>query len=122
MANDIYSDAVNQLPAAPPVRSSAPPNPYASAVDSMAAGEQQALRTSLVQADQTTPDRAADVQRLSGKTGIAPDIIERNFEAIQKRSLLVDTPYAQMLRESPALSTWASEPANAAVAKDDMEP
>jgi hypothetical protein len=124
MANNIYDDAVEQLPAAPPIAppaASAPPNPYAAVVDTLEAGQQQALRTATMQAADTTPDRAAQVQRLSAKTGVAADIVERNFDAIQKRAILTDTPYAQMLRESPTVSTWASEPTNAAVAKDDME-
>jgi hypothetical protein len=90
-------------------------------IDTLDAGNTQALKTSLVQASSTPPDRAADIQRLSTKTGIAPDIIERNFDAIQKRALLTDTPYAQMLRETPAVASWASEPTHAAVAHDDME-
>jgi hypothetical protein len=125
MAANIYDDAIEQLPPAPAPAAAPPsapkPNPYEAVIDTLDAGNTQALKTSLVQASSTPPDRAADIQRLSTKTGIAPDIIERNFDAIQKRALLTDTPYAQMLRETPAVASWASEPTHAAVAHDDME-
>jgi ribosomal protein S18 acetylase RimI-like enzyme len=123
MAANIYDDAVEQLAPIQPAPTGTPAkeNPYTSVVEGMGVGQEQALRTSLVQAGDQAPDRAAEVRKLSDRTGVAPDIVERNFDDIRKRSLLVDTPYNAMLRDTPALSTWASEPANAAVSHDDMD-
>lgn len=125
MATNIYDDAVEQLPALPSApkapTSTEAPNPYDTVVDQLDASKEQALRTATVQASTVDPQRASEIKQLSDKTGVAPTIVERNFDTIKRRSLLTDTPYSQMLRDTPKLAEWAAEPVNAKVASDDMD-
>lgn len=118
MAGNLYDDAVEQLADSTPPPT-LPPNPYDQTVQDMHAGQTQTLRTSLAQADGTTPDRAADVAKLSQRTGIPAPIIDRNYDTIRRRATLDDTPYRQMLTDSPATSAFLAEPSQAAVAADD---
>lgn len=118
MAGNLYDDAVEQLADSTPAPT-LPPNPYDQTVQDMHAGQTQTLRTSLAQADGTTPDRAADVAKLSQRTGVPAPIIDRNYDTIRRRATLDDTPYRQMLTDSPATSAFLAEPSQAAVAADD---
>lgn len=117
-------DAMAELPPVPvaaPVPAAEPDDAYDRILKGRQAGTEQRLRTALVQADATAPDRAAEAQRLSERTNIPTSVVLRNFDAIQRRAKLTDTPYARMLTETPALAEWASVPEHAAVAHDDME-
>lgn len=85
-------------------------------------GQSVRMSQNIKAAADTTPDRAAEVKRLSEKTGLPPTVIERNFEDIQKRAKVADTPYAQMQRETPHLADQlANDPDTAPVAHDDLE-
>src|SRR6185436_9775628 len=107
MGANLYDDALEQLdPAATP----GPKNVYDSLLDERDASGQQQLRTAVVQAQGTTPDRAARVKQLATKTGLPTDIVERNFEAISQRVTSEDVPYAQMQAQTPATATWLSAP------------
>lgn len=115
-----YDDAVEELPPAPAVTVPVDPAAHDAALEALDHARQRPLRQSLTQAAGTNPQRAADVQRLSQRLGMPADVVERNFDAIQKRATQIDTPYSQMLRETPHLADWAAEPANAKVAHDDL--
>ena len=106
-------------PSAPPKRTQ---DDYDQLVQSLATTESAPLKASMAAGQATTPDRAADVQRLSARTGIPTDVIDRDYDAVLKRARFVSTPYNEMLRDSPKTSEWvAQSPANAAVAADDMD-
>lgn len=95
-------------------------NPFL-AIDAQADTEQQQLRLNAQDAAQTTPDKRAESMRLSLRTGLPTSVIERNFDEIRNHAQIAETPYAQIQRESPAVTRWAQEPDHAAVAADDME-
>jgi ribosomal protein S18 acetylase RimI-like enzyme len=118
---DILEEQQGIDPAAPAAAGTSAPSPYDETLAIQDSQRQQKLRTSLVQADSQTPDRAADVQRLATQTGIPSQIIDRDYDTYAKRAKFVSTPFNQIVKESPALATWASEPQHAAVAHDDME-
>ncbi len=80
-----------------------------------------ALRLSLKQASETTPQRQAEVLELSRRTGLPPSVVDRNYDTIRRRAQIVDTPYARMLRETPKTAAWLSNPENAAIAQDDHD-
>lgn len=117
---NIYEDTLDQV-AQTPTNAGAAPNPYSETLELQEATDEQHLRASFDQGAKQSPDRAAEIQRLSTRTGIPADVVDRNFEAIQDRARRVDTPYARMLKETPHLAEWAKEPSNVAVAHDDME-
>lgn len=79
------------------------------------------LRQSILAAADKQPDQHAKILALSQRTGIPASVVERNFEAIQKRAEIADTDYSKMIRETPHLANFLSHPDNAAVAKDDHE-
>lgn len=79
------------------------------------------LRRSVSLAADRTPDRHAEVLRLSERTGLAPELVERNFDKVRGRAIAADPSYAKMLRETPAVAEYLSNPDNAAVSKDDHE-
>lgn len=125
MPGNLYDQTLQDLETQSPagLTGAAPAkNPYDQTLDQQDAARETRLRTSVIQAQETTPDRAAKVSALSQRTGLPAEVIERNFDAIVKRAQIVDTPYTQMQRETPALATWAEQPQNMAVAHDDLEP
>ena len=132
MANDLATDELEQLP---PARVTPPPAPapatpatkdptaddYARMFAEQDGGRKQQLRSSLVQSQDETPDRAADVIRLSRQTGIPQDVVGRNYDEIRKHTAIEQAPLTEMVRDTPALATWAADPKNAAVSHDDMD-
>jgi len=102
-------------------QTAAPSNPFDEVVRQQDTGRERSLRAAAVETQTAEPDRAADVLRLARGTGIAPAIVERNFDAIKKRATIENTPFEAIMRETPALAEFISEPANLAVVKDDLE-
>jgi GNAT superfamily N-acetyltransferase len=78
------------------------------------------LRQATTQAQDTTPDRAASVQKISAATGLPTDVIDRNYDAMSKRLAVDQTPFSLIVKQTPNLAEWAANPVHAAVAKDDM--
>jgi len=94
-------------------------NPYADTLEEQNRTAETTLKAAQRQAVQQSPERAAESQKLSQRTGLPADLIERNFEDIKKRSQVVDTDYSKMLRETPKTADFLSNPENAAIAQDD---
>lgn len=92
--------------------------------DKIVAGQMQdqnvALRRSMLQASDATPDRQAEVLRLSQRTKLPADIVDRNLDTIKKNVEFQSTDYDRILRDTPNLGQWLQDPHNAAVAKDDL--
>lgn len=108
-------------PATPPSPKPAP-NIYDQILDDRTAAVETRMRRNVVDATKTTPDRAAEVRRLSDRMGLPEESISRNFDAMRARAQVEDTPYAQMMRETPALAdTIATDPATTAIIHDDLE-
>lgn len=99
----------------------APSNPFDEVIRQQDTQRETSLRASMKQAEATTPDRAAEVARLSAGTGIAPAIVERNFDQIKARSAFENTPFQQIMAQTPAVAEYASDPAKLAIVKDDLE-
>ena len=118
MAGNEYDDLVEQVAQTP---APTPINPYDQVLESQDVEQQHKLRTSLTQQADQSPDAAAEATKLAQRTGLPLDVVQRNLPDMQKRAKIVDTPYRQMLQDTPALATWAAEPAHAAVSHDDME-
>lgn len=78
------------------------------------------MKQSLRLGAQKNPDEAARVLSLASKTGLAPDVIERNLPVVEQQSSVGDL---EAFREkNPATAAWISEhPNNAAVARDDLQ-
>lgn len=120
MGENLYEDAIDQLDEAGPAPTQAP-NPYLETMDSLAGEKQRGMRTAAVAAADANPDQAAKVRKLSELTGLAPEVVERNYDRLSKRATVEGVPYEQILAETPAVAEWSTESNNAAVAKDDLE-
>lgn len=122
MAGNLFDETLAQLGPAP---ASAPVPPRSIYDDTLAAQDgatQSTLRRSMVQAAPTSPTRAADVQQLSQQTGLPADVVDRNYDDIQKRARLSEIPYAKLTTNTPALAQRLSDPANAALMRDELGP
>lgn len=106
-----YEDAALPAGAPPPPAGFIPQNQVA----------EQLLRESVASAGPKDPGRQAEILRFSQRTGLPADVIDRHYEDIKTRAEIAETPYAQMLKETPKLSEFLTNPDNAAVSKDDHE-
>jgi hypothetical protein len=117
------SDAL--LPATPVARgtSLAPKLGTSSLADAITGADvQQAERVRSGMTQTTTPDNAARVLKLQAKTGLAPDVIERNLDAVEQQAKRQDFDAEAFRRDNPNLAQWvASDRMNGALAADDVE-
>jgi hypothetical protein len=125
MPESLYDAALKDLAGTPlpSTETAAPAKPsiYETTFLERQGAQESQLRTSMKQAVDTTPERAGQVQQLAERVGLPASVVERNFDAIQKRAKVDDTEYARMLREAPKLSNWlTANPAHAAVAQNDL--
>ncbi|MEO8154711.1 MAG: hypothetical protein ABI605_16695 [Rhizobacter sp.] len=94
-------------------------DPYGAAVDGILGDEQSHRRQNLLAATQTTPDKAARAGQLARQTGIAPDLVERNLDQVQRQQAVADNEKA--ISSAPVLaSKVTSDPQFAAAASDDL--
>lgn len=118
-----------QTPVVPPPPQAPAPKPaatptaddYASLFREQAAGDNLRIRKSLVDAQASAPDRAANIVRLSDATGLPADVVSRNYDAIAARTKLEQLPVDAMRTQTPALaSVLAENPHVAAAVHDDL--
>ncbi len=129
MAGNLFGETLENLGAGPQLPARAQTRPpqqpaWLTAVDKLLEEEREdrerRLRVSQAAGDEMTPDRAARISQLSRKFNLPEAFIQRNFEDIERRSRQFETPYTELLRETPVLAEWAANPTNAALARDDM--
>ncbi len=121
MADDIDYSAV-----IPDAADKAPPPANESAADEIDYGalvpdrpETQALKQSVAQTVDKNPDQHAKVLQLARKAGLPPDHVERNYDDVKKEQDQ-DIDYGALVAGAPVTAEFASNPDNAAVAKDDL--
>src|SRR5690606_20363122 len=79
------------------------------------------LRLSMEAAQKKNPDTEARVLRLQARTGLPPDLIERNLDEVERQAARADFDPHKFRRESPIVADWlAQNPSHAAVARDDV--
>ena len=98
---------------------SKPRNEYDEILREQKASSETLLRATMQVASQVTPDRAAQVIKLSERTRLPTMVVERNFDHLSKKYDLSDNEYESMLRENPKLSAWLTDTSNASIARDD---
>jgi GNAT superfamily N-acetyltransferase len=128
VAGNLLDDEIEQLPPAPaklPATTPEPADALERSYDDIFRSQQTArtipLRQAITKATETSPDRAAEASRIGQQLGIPPALVLRNFDGYKKRAALSSTPFSEMASETPALAKWAEDPANAAIAHDDLE-
>lgn len=88
------------------------------AASEVVSAERNQFRPSLYNALTANPDAAAKANRLSRRTGVPADIIDRNLAEVQRNASLDD--YDKAVLNSPNLARWLSDQRNASASHDDV--
>ena len=143
MAKDITGNPVADAPAAAdPFESvkadiqaatvAAPPaadtyDPFTTVMGDIEAARQQAkppasttaMRAADVASDGMTPERAADLHRLSGLSGLPTDAVDANYDLVKARTQASAASYQDIAERHQVLADWLKDPVNAALARGD---
>lgn len=133
MANDLYGDDVEQLPSVPgslePLKPAAPaPRPVTPLVPrtTPAPGALAPLTATVTTGSlegALTPDQASEIASLSDRTGLPPDVVQRNLPDARQLSQRGGTDPDAFAANAPLMADWAKQhPLNAAMAADDSFP
>lgn len=118
--SDIYDALLDQQQAQP----AAPAAPSIDIYDQILDGERQAAQRAmqpvLDMATKIQPERAASAQGLAKSTGLPVEIVERNFEEVQRREQIRNMQ--DILGRSPVLARQMMDPEFAKLAHQDLEP
>lgn len=117
---DIYDQILDSSPEYTAQPESAKPegSVYDEILDTRVQSEKAGQRATLDRALKVLPDKAASIQSLSKDTGLAPDLVERNFDEVKRQN---DVKRLQsVLRDSPVLARQFSDPDFASLAYDDL--
>lgn len=93
-------------------------NEYDSLIKEEDAARSVAARVSLKASDGRTPDQQADINDLAQRAKLPTDVVARNTD--QVRAQVEANEYDQIIKDSPELSGWMSNPDNAAISRDDV--
>lgn len=118
--SDIYDTLLDQQQAQP----AAPAAPSIDIYDQILDGERQAAQRAmqpvLDMATKIQPERAASAQGLAKSTGLPVEIVERNFDEVQRREQIRNMQ--DILGRSPVLARQMMDPEFAKLAHQDLEP
>lgn len=118
--SDIYDTLLDQQQAQP----AAPAAPAIDIYDQILDGERQAAQRAmqpvLDMATKIQPERAASAQGLAKSTGLPVEIVERNFDEVQRREQIRNMQ--DILGRSPVLARQMMDPEFAKLAHQDLEP
>jgi hypothetical protein len=85
------------------------------------AGAQKALlASSLAGAVESKPEHKSKVVALADKLNLSADVVEGNYDYLNRRVQLRDLDYNHLLQHHPEMASWLTVPENAALAHDDM--
>jgi hypothetical protein len=79
------------------------------------------LKATLDRASRSDPDQEADIRKLSDKTGMHPQLVRSSPDEARRRAYMDDVIPEDLSVNYPRLSTYLSNPDNAAVSVDDVE-
>lgn len=118
---DILSNMSKETP--PPEPGSAPATQqadYDTILDQEKAAQKSKMQQSMYAAAATDPDRRAKVLELAQKTNLPPNIVERNFDDVQKKSAL-SVDYDGLIDNTPGLARWLENPDNSSIGRNDID-
>ncbi len=82
------------------------------------AGAQKALLASSVQGGMEKPlERKSKVVALADRLGLSADVVETNYDELNRRIQLRDVDYNHLLQHRPEVASWLTIPENAAIAQ-----
>ena len=94
-------------------------NPYSSAVSLVQQEEDVKVRSALQESSTSNPDQYAKYVDLSGRTGLPLELIERNFDQVNK--MASDNRYLEVIKGAPKTRSFLIDSENVKLAKDDIE-
>lgn len=120
---DIYDQLLDQATPSPVAVDSTAPAPkqdvYDELLDKQQAENARTTSFGLEQAARVKPDRAAQVQALAKSSGLPAEMVERNFDQVQRRDKALKMQ--SVLAASPVLAKQLRAPEFAGVALDDVD-
>lgn len=120
---DIYDQLLDQATPSPVAVDSTAPAPkqdvYDELLDKQQAENARTTSFGLEQAARVKPDRAAQVQALAKSSGLPAEMVERNFDQVQRRDKALKIQ--SVLAASPVLAKQLRAPEFAGVALDDVD-
>lgn len=96
-------------------------NPYLALVQDEAQQTSSAVKQSMYVAAQGDPDRKAKVLELSQKMNLPPNVVETNFDDLQKKASVEPLDYDGLAKNLPGTANFLTSPDNATLAKDDIK-
>lgn len=93
-------------------------NEYEGLIDEQDAAQSTAMRVSLAGSKGKTPDQQAEIIDLASRSKIPAEVVGRNID--QVRTHVEANEYDQLIKDSPEVGNWLSNPENAAIGKDDV--
>jgi hypothetical protein len=116
---DIYDQLLDEQTPQAAQPTTAQPDVYDGLLDEVQAGQRKALDVSLDKALKILPEKAATSQQLMKATGLPEDVVDRNFDAVQKQVRLREMQ--SLLTSSPILARQMADANFAKLAQDDLE-
>lgn len=94
---------------------------YGALMDQEKDGSRAAIAQSVSMAVGADPERKARVIELSKKTNMPADLVERNYDELNKQHAVESMNYAELMDKNPGLSESLKDQNFAAVAHDDID-
>jgi len=79
------------------------------------------LKQSLFVAQRVDPVRQADVLNISKKVGVAPGLVDSQYDRFKGMSEATPQDMDRIAQEAPSLAEWMKDPNNAALAKQEVD-
>jgi hypothetical protein len=118
--SDIYDALLDQQRAQPAAPAAPAIDIYDQILDGKRQAAQRAMQPVLDMATKIQPERAASAQGLAKSTGLPVEIVERNFDEVQRREQIRNMQ--DILGRSPVLARQMMDPEFAKLAHQDLEP
>ena len=100
----------------------APAAPKFATVEAYEAAQSKTdLQRSYYTQAEKTPDRQAEILRLSEEQNLPPAFVERNFDDLTVKSRREGADFKDLATEYPASTEFLKDPANTALARDDVD-
>lgn len=122
--------AADAAPSSPPPTDPPPTDPppvvvpkrskYADAIEQDVGSQRALLASSVAAGTGMDPARHAKVLALAEHTGMPPEAVDANFDALSQQVKVQGIDYLHLMQHHPELAGWLSDKNNVAIAQDDI--
>lgn len=96
-------------------------NDYSAMLFDDKANQRSSLQQSMFVASNGVPEQKAKVLELSERTKLPPNIVERNFDDINKKEKVARVDYDGLINDTPGLAKWLENPDNSTLGINDLD-